>query len=93
MTPEAGDKRQAQESMRDRLAERGRLGKSAVDMKRVEVAGQAGELDDVRLRDGPRGTRPGVAYLDIVKREGLIAMLRHHAFSRKPDRVKNLDAR
>ena len=66
---QAAADRPDQQAVRDRLAERRRLGELVVDVDRVEVAAEAGEVDDVRLRERCRRRPPLLADLHVVEEQ------------------------
>jgi hypothetical protein len=77
---QARDVGEAQEPMSDRLTERRLAGELVINVQRIEVACQTGELDDVGLRDRSGGAGPRVSYLDIIEHQWFISMVSHSTF-------------
>jgi hypothetical protein len=59
-----------EEAVGDLLAEAGAGGPHGVDVLRVQVAGQPGELEDVRLANGASGCREAVARGELLEAAG-----------------------
>src|SRR5262249_8118006 len=60
---------QNQQAVGDGPAERCRLRELMIGMDRVEVAAQAGEVDDICLRDRAAERQPVLADLDVVEKQ------------------------
>ena len=64
---EAGEKREAEESMGHRTAERSLSREFMIDVQRTKITAQASEVDDIGLGDGARLAFPAVADVQFIK--------------------------
>ena len=67
VNPQAACHGEDEQTVRDRLAKESGLGKLVVDVNRVEVAAEAGEVDDIGLRHGAAERFPLLPDRHIVK--------------------------
>src|SRR5262249_42075916 len=61
-----GDRKDEQ-AVSDRVMEGGGLGEFMIHVDRIEVAAEAGEIDDIRLRDGASRRLPFLADLHVIE--------------------------